>query len=309
MAKSLYIRTVYAGRYRKVARYTRAQPGDSKPVRQAKQTATNAAQKFINIKNSTERLELLLCSNFDSKESCFCTFTFRNDCLPANQKHTRQIFADYIRQLRPELQTDGRVMKYIYTVEGAPLSGCPTAAPVDGQEWEKTPWRVRERWEQLDEQAQKGQQPAEEQETRLHVHCFLNLRPQDYETVKALWPYGQVYISKMKVNDIATFSRLASYVTKEKRSDKKGNGSRAYISSKNLEQPVITGHWCEEHEGLVLPQGAEAIKRGAEYNDVYGSSVEWLYYRLPRQQTPPQPYKSKGTVGRQPKKKRRSQAK
>ena len=72
MAKSLYIRTVYAGRYRKVARYTRAQPGDSKPVRQAKQTATNAAQKFINIKNSTERLELLLCSNFDSKESCFC---------------------------------------------------------------------------------------------------------------------------------------------------------------------------------------------------------------------------------------------
>lgn len=293
MGKALFIRTVQAGRYRKVARYTRALPGDSKAVRAAKQNATSAAQKFINIKNATERLELLLCANFDSKEACFCTFTFRDGDEPANQKHTRRIFAEYVRKLRPSLQRDGRPFKYIYTVEGSPLKTCPTAASVAAMEWEKTPWRQRERWEQLDS---KAQDDAQDEETRLHVHCFLNLRKQDYEAVRAMWPYGQVFISQMKVNEIHTFPRLASYVTKEKRSDRKGNGARAYITSLNLEQPVISGHWCDDHEGIVLPQGAEAIKRGADYEDVYGSYMEYLYYRLQRPQQPPEPYKGKGRI-------------
>lgn len=291
MGKALFIRTVQAGRYRKVARYTRALPGDSKAVRAAKQNATSAAQKFINIKNATERLELLLCANFDSKDACFCTFTFRDGDEPANQKHTRRIFAEYVRKLRPYLQENGRLFRYIYAVEGSPLKSCQSAAPVDSMEWEKTPWRQRERWELLDSNAQ---EEAQDEETRLHVHCFLNLRKQDYEAVRAMWPYGQVYISQMKVNEIHTFSRLACYVTKEKRSDKKGNGARAYITSLNLEQPVISGHWCDDHEGIVLPQGAEAIKRGADYEEVYGSYMEYLYYRLPRPQQLPEPYKGKG---------------
>lgn len=304
MAKSLYIRTVQAGRYVKAVRYTRAQPGDSKRVRQAKQAATNTAQKFINIKNSTERLEFLLCANFSRKGySCFCTFTFRPDCLPANQKHTQAIFSGFLRNLRKQLRSEDG-MKYIYTVEGIPLAECSCAAVVDDQLWEKTPWREKERWEMLGCNAQHFPQATE---PRLHVHCFLNLSKGDYEAVRALWTYGQVFISPIKVNDISSFSRLASYVTKEKRSEKKPNGSRAYISSKNLEQPVISGHWCDEHEGLVLPQGAEAISRGSEYNDVYGSSVEWLHYRLPRPQQPPRPYKSKGRIGKLPAKKHRSE--
>lgn len=301
MGKALFIRTVQAGRYRKVARYTRALPGDSKAVRAAKQNATSAAQKFINIKNATERLELLLCANFDSKEACFCTFTFRDGDEPANQKHTRRIFAEYVRKLRPYLQRDGRPFKYIYTVEGSPLKTCPTAASVTAMEWEKTPWRQRERWEQLDSKAQ-------DEETRLHVHCFINLGKQDYEAVRAMWPYGQVFISQMKVNEIHTFPRLASYVTKEKRSDRKGNGARAYISSLNLEQPVISGHWCDDHDGIVLPQGTEAIKRGAEYDDVYGSSMEYLYYRIPRPQQLPEPYKGKGKIKGRPEKGRPKEA-
>ena len=124
-----------------------------------------------------------------------------------------------------------------------------------------------------------------------------------------MWPYGKVFISQMKVNEIHTFPRLASYVTKEKRSDRKGNGARAYISSLNLEQPVISGHWCDDHDGIVLPQGAEAIKRGAEYDDVYGSYMEYLYYRLPRPQQPPDTYKSKGRIKKQPQKSRQARAK
>lgn len=291
MAKEFYIRTMCAGRYRKVVRYSRTLPSDSKSVRRAKQAATTAAQKFINVKNATEKLQLLLCANFDSKEACFCTFTFDDDHLPANQKHTRQIFADYLKQLRSEWKRRGRVLKYIYTVEGEACA----SSPVDGQQWEVAPWRDPERWAQMDEPATED---TEELSTRLHVHCFLLLRKGDYEAVRALWTYGQVYINQMKVNELTTFQRLASYVTKEKRSGGKGNGDRAYIPSLNLEQPVIDGHWCTEFEGIVLPQGAEEIKSGAERDEVFGSSMEYILYRMPRQSQQPQPYKSKGAAHR-----------
>lgn len=302
MGKALYMRTITAGRYRKTVRYTRALPGDAKTVRAAKQAASNAAQKYLNIKNATDNLNLLLCANFDRPgKSCFCTFTFKPGAEPANQKHAGKIYAGYMRKLRPYLKDS----RYIYVVEGTPLKSCPSAAPVEDREWEKAPWRQKERWEQLDSSAQ---EEAQGEETRLHIHCFLNLEKEEYEVVRALWPYGQVYISQMKVNELHSFPRLASYVTKEKREEKKGNGARAYIPSKNLEKPVVSGHWCTEHEGVVLPHGAEAIKRGAEYDDVYGSSMEYIYYRMPRPQQLPEPYKSKGKIKGRPAKSRPEKA-
>lgn len=291
MAKEFYIRTMIAGRYRKVVRYSRSLPSDNKTVRRAKHAATTAAQKFINVKNATEKLQLLLCANFDSKEACFCTFTFDDEHSPVNQKHTRQIFADYLKRLRPEWTRRGRMLKYIYTIEGEALA----SSPVDGQQWEVAPWRDKERWALMDESAE---EETSELSARLHVHCFLLLRKEDYEAVRSLWPYGHVYINQMKVNELTTFQRLASYVTKEKRSGGKGNGDRAYIPSLNLEPPVIDGRWCTEFEGIVLPQGAEEIKSGAERDEVFGSSMEYIIYRMPRQQQQSQPYKSKGAIRR-----------
>lgn len=289
-----------AGRYRLVTRYSRPLPGDSEAARTAKQAATTAAQKYINIKNATERLQLLLCANFDSKEACFCTFTFTDETLPANRKHLKAIFSDYLRKLRLEWKRTDRPFKYIYTIEGESLSAFPSADPVAGKCWEIAPWRDEQRWEQLDTANQSVPEPP----TRFHVHCFFLLRKTDYETVKALWPYGQAYISQMKVNDLMTFQRLASYVTKESREGAKGNGARAYTPSLNLEQPTIDGHWCTEFEGITLPSGAERISSGTDSNEIYGSSMEYLFYRLSRPVQQPQPYKSKGKLNQ---KKRRTQ--
>lgn len=294
MAKDFYMRIRTAGRYRLVARYSRPLPGDSDATRTAKQAATTAAQKYINIKNATERLQLLLCANFDSKDACFCTFTFADETLPANRKHVKTIFVDYLRKLRPEWKRTDRAFKYLYTIEGEPLTVYPTAAPVAGQRWEIAPWRDAKRWEQLDTAAQ----DAPEEPARFHVHCFFLLRKADHETIKALWPYGQVYISQMKVNELTTFQRLASYVTKESRTGVKGNGARAYTPSLNLEQPTIDGHWCAEFEGITLPIGAEKISSGADSNEIYGSSMEYLLYRMPRAVQQPQPYKGKGKLNR-----------
>lgn len=111
-----------AGRYQLITRYSRPLPGDSKTVKAAKQAATTTAQKYINIKNATERLQLLLCANFDSKEACFCTYTFTDEALPANRKHAKAIFAGYLRSLRKAWKQSARPFKYIYTIEGEPLT-------------------------------------------------------------------------------------------------------------------------------------------------------------------------------------------
>ena len=137
-------------------------------------------------------------------------------------------------------------------------------------------------------------QEGAEQPVRFHVHCFLLLNKSDYDTVRAFWRYGYVYINQMKVNEITTFSRLATYVTKDSRNEKKPNGSRVYVPSLNLEKPKIEGHWCEEYETIEPPRGAEIIRSGRD--DTMYTSFQFCYYRLPRPQQPPQPYKSKGKL-------------
>lgn len=146
MAKSFYMRTMVAGRYRKIIRYTRPLPNDNNVIRQAKTAATNAAQRYINIKNSTEKLQLLLCANFDRKDACFCTFTFDDDSLPDNRKHAKNIIAATFRALKKEFTRHEKDLKYIYVVEGESLSSAPNAVSVTAQPWEVAPWREQQRW-------------------------------------------------------------------------------------------------------------------------------------------------------------------
>ncbi len=295
MAKEFYMRTMVAGRYLKIIRYTRPLPGDNKVVRQAKTAATNAAQRYINIKNSVEKLQLLLCANFDRKDACFCTFTFDDGSLPANRKHTQNIIATTFRALKKEFQRQGRDMKYIYVIEGESLSAAPDAVPVTAQPWEITPWREQDKWSEMDLLPATS---AQELPTRFHAHSFMLLQKSDYETVRALWHYGHVYINPMRVNDLMTFQRLANYATKGARDKGLPNGTRVYTPSLGLEQPITEGHWCNAFEGIALPQGAEQLDRGTAANDIYGTSVEYLYCRLPRSQPPPKPYMGKGRIAR-----------
>jgi len=185
-------------------------------------------------------------------------------------------------------------------VEGATLTESPEARNPDGNLWELAPWRERERWEQLDHLTT---QEEPDPPTRLHVHCFLLLRKTDVEAVKALWPYGQAYVNAMRVNDLSTFHRLAAYITKESREGSTGNGERAYVPSLGLIQPVKSGHWCNEYEGLTAPKEAEIIQSGAERNEIYGTSMEFIYYRMPRPIQQPKPYRSKGKLSQKGRKK------
>lgn len=290
MPKNFYVRTITAGRYVKSVRYMRSLPGDSDAVRAAKAATTNKAQRFINLKNAAEKLQMLLCANFDEKDACFCTFTFRDEELPVNRKQARQIFRSFLSALRRKWGKQQRQLKYIYTIEGSALSVDPQACPIDGMQWEVRPWIVKNQWDQVDKAARRNRRRS----IRLHAHGFLILGKKDRELVRELWPYGHVYINPMQVDLPDTFYKLSYYVTKEARGSSIPTGARSYVPSRNLEQPSIDGHWCEAHETFLPPAEAECVHTANETTDY--TSFQYVSYRLPRPKKQPKTYRSKGRL-------------
>ena len=288
MAKEFYVRTMQAGRYFKSVRYQRALPHDSAETRAAKAMSTSKAQRYINLKNAAEKLQMLLCANFDDRNACFCTFTFSDDNLPANRKMTRQMFTAYISNLRRIWQRAGNTLLYIYNVEGSSLVSDPSAVQPDNVRWEVKPWEVKSRWSLVDKKVSK------KEGVRFHIHAFLLLPKKDRELIKNKWQYGQVYINPIKVSLPDTFYRLSYYVTKESRNKAIPSGSRSYVPSRNLEQPIIEGHWCDAHEVFLPPANAEDVKTGSETTDY--SNFQYISYRLPKAKKRPKSYKSKGRL-------------
>lgn len=291
MAKEFYVRTMRAGRYFKSVRYQRALPHDSAESRAAKAVTTSRAQRYINLKNAAEKLQMLLCANFDDKSACFCTFTFNDDSLPVNRKMARQYFTGFISTLRRKWQKRGLELLYIYNVEGTSLKADPAALPVDNSQWEIRPWAVKAKWEQINK---RGNRSRKKESIRFHIHAFLLLPKADRCTVRENWPYGHVYINPIKVELPDTFHRLSYYVTKEARNGAIPSGSRSYVPSRNLQQPEIEGHWCDAHEVFLPPPEAENVHTANETTEY--TSFQYVSYRLPRPKKPAKSYKSKGRV-------------
>lgn len=291
MSKEFYVRTMRAGRYFKSIRYQRALPHDTAEARAAKAATTSKAQRYINLKNAAEKLQMLLCANFDDKNACFCTFTFNDDNLPANRKMARQYFTGFISALRRKWQKNGLNLLYIYSVEGTSLAIDPTAIPVDNSPWEIRPWAVRAKWDTIDKKAHRS---CKKEGIRFHVHAFIILPKADRETVRCMWKYGHVFINPIKVDLPDTFYRLSYYVTKEARNGAIPTGARSYVPSRNLEQPTIEGHWCDVHEVFLPPPEAENVHTASETTDY--ASFQYVSYRLPRPKKPAKSYKSKGRL-------------
>ena len=232
----------------------------------------------------------MLCANYDHKTAHFVTLDFADEHLPATRKEAKAIAAAFFADLRKEWNRQGKELKYIYTLEGEPLSRSPDAVPVSACQWEITPWRDRDRWERLEP----PEAEQEERPIRFHIHVFLLLDEAGKDAVRAIWDKGYSYINRMRVNDLETFHRLAAYVTKDRRNGKTENGARIYTPSLNLEKPAVEGHWCEEYEAIEAPDGAEVIHSGRE--DSLYTSFQYCYYRLPRQQEQPEPYRSRGSL-------------
>ena len=80
---------------------------------------TKAAQRFINCKNTTEKLELLLFANFDSPLACFVTLTYDGSHLPRSKAAAKANMAKVKEGMRCEKRKRGEPLPYMYTAEGA----------------------------------------------------------------------------------------------------------------------------------------------------------------------------------------------
>lgn len=284
------MRTFSAGRYRKVIRYPRSLPGDSPPTRASKRHHSAAAQRYINIRDCTERLQWLLCCNYDHKSAAFLTLTFDDEHLPDSRNGVKLCVQKLIRQLRPVFRNRGDPFPVIYTVEGQPSQSLRQA----DSPWEVAPWKDVKKWETL-----AGEDEQQDAPVRLHAHMFLLLPERDdRELVRSFWPHGRVHINYIRVNDFKSFQRLAAYVTKESRLGSRPDNEKAYVPSLGLIQPDVDGHWCKEAETIGFPAGVEQLGDGRERDHVSGYESSWIMYRHPRPTTKPKPYQPKVRTSR-----------
>lgn len=195
MKKAFYIRTKRAGRRVKCVRYQRPLPCDTGRARAAKMRHTKAAQRFINCKNTTEKLELLLFANFDSPLACFVTLTYDGSHLPRSKAAAKANMAKVNERMRCDKRKRGEPFPYVYTTEGA-AQASTESIDVGADTWEVCPWEVKERWEEL------GEKPAEwaNGEARLHHHAIMLLSDSDFDALRAAWPHGAVYISRINAH-------------------------------------------------------------------------------------------------------------
>lgn len=117
-------------------------------------------------------------------------------------------------------------------------------------------------------------------EARLHHHLVINGTGQDIETIRSLWPYGDVIdIEQIDEND---FAALAMYMTKES-VEGRPVGAQMWTRSRNLRQPTVTTCFVPDDTTLAVPPGCDVLEREEKATE-YGS-YSYIKYRLPPPKT------------------------
>lgn len=266
----LYKKTVSAGPLVKQVVYSRTTPRLDPVTRAHRSAATKAAQHYLNCRNQLERLAFLIAANFGN-DSVFVTLTFDNENLPFSKEEARIKVCKCLRRVREARRKRGGTLQYIYTVEGTADKG---ATDPRSNEYELKPWKQKE-WGNEPSFDAFGKNDNElradkKETTRFHAHIITKLSKSEWDELRALWPFGHVYISPLRAHEAKTFPRLAAYMTKDTRAGRTKNGERCYTCSKGLEKPSIKGEWVNTDD---IEAPAEAII----FEDDYTGTSRWSY--------------------------------
>lgn len=110
-------KTITAGRLVLVTMASMPLPRDPDHVRAEKSRCMTAARAKLNLKQSCQKLELLLAANFDSRDY-YITLTYDDTHLPSSRPAAKKIIQKYIKQLRAHRRARNQDLKYIYVTEG-----------------------------------------------------------------------------------------------------------------------------------------------------------------------------------------------
>lgn len=113
-------------------------------------------------------------------------------------------------------------------------------------------------------------------EARLHHHLIINATERDIETIRSLWPYGDI-IDLEYVRD-RDYETLALYLTKESM-EGRPVGAQMWTGSKNLTKPKVETCYVPNDTALTAPIGCHILEREEKVTE-YGS-YSYIKYRLP----------------------------
>ena len=113
-------------------------------------------------------------------------------------------------------------------------------------------------------------------EARLHHHLVINATERDIETIRSLWPYGDI-IDLEYVRD-RDYETLALYLTKES-VEGRPVGAQMWTRSKNLEEPKVETCFVPDDTALAAPIGCHILEREEKVTE-YGS-YSYIKYRVP----------------------------
>ena len=93
---------------------------------------------------------------------------------------------------------------------------------------------------------------------RLHHHIVINAAGDDMETVRSLWPYGDV----VDFEYIGTYDyeQLARYITKES-VEQRPVGTQMRTASRNLEKPIVRSEYVDNDASLTVPLGCHILEK------------------------------------------------
>lgn len=111
---------------------------------------------------------------------------------------------------------------------------------------------------------------------RWHCHSIINaVGPEDWETIKSLWPWGDVHIKRIHETPYSTPDAMAGYLIGGW-SDRP-NSARAWCASTNLNRTVVTtARERNQVARLELPTNCELCERDS-WDTIYGS-YEYISY-------------------------------
>ena len=176
------------------------------------------------------KLELELAANILPRDH-WCTFTFRDEDLPEDEKSVEACVKAFRRRI---VRAYGKNAPVIF-------------------------WRAEHKHEDDDFLTDR----------RWHVHACIQARSgSDYETLQRCWPYGRVDIEPIRIDKDHSYAQLAAYMVKEPLDRA---GAHAWHNTRNAAKPEVeTFPVPDDQAQLQPPKGALVYEDAREQNE-YGS--------------------------------------
>lgn len=230
--------TIRAGNVVRLALYS---PRDAKPnTRRRSMGISKEDKNRANLKTSYEKLLMVVCANIEPGDY-FVTFTYRNDCLPANRKEARPYWQKFMRPFRKYKKNNKDPLVYFYSTQMTTTGGG----------------------------------------IRLHHHMLLRREDDhDEERIRSLWTFGWVDIHRLRDWD-DIIDKVHYMCREPRELGVKVPGERMWTPSRGVARPEMTFTTIDNDAvDITFPVGCTPLSDPVQIPG-YGGYKSIIYYQKP----------------------------